>query len=191
MLSSSSQLQNLKEQLRNVQILHANLWPSCRSCRRVYWLLAPGCMLKERCFHVTSRRPCLCSQLILWELDSFLMLTFPFVLVEKHTHWSREWKHSMWSFEETKWVVAISFICSIKQLPLENTLSWRSREYLGSLNNLMPSQKQQQTGQNNSQLTQLGEIEEQRIVTMLNWTIHTCRVQTCEIMNTKSRLASS
>lgn len=74
----------------------------------------------------------------------------------------------MWSFEETKWVVAISFICSIKQLPLENTLSWRFREYLGSLNKLKPSQKQQQTGQNNSQLTQLGETEEQRIVTMLN-----------------------
>ena len=35
------------------------------------------------CCHVTSRRPCWCHQLAIWELDSILMLMFPFVLVEK------------------------------------------------------------------------------------------------------------
>ena len=33
--------------------------------------------------HVTSRRPCWCHQLALWGLDSILLLTFPFVFVEK------------------------------------------------------------------------------------------------------------
>ena len=63
------------------------------------------------------------------DVTAAMLVSFPFVLVEKHNHWSREWKYSMWSFEETKWVVAISFICSITQLPLENTLSGRFREY--------------------------------------------------------------
>ena len=57
-------------------------------------------------FHVTSRPPCWCPQtkerrtcwcpqLVLWELNSILILTFSFALVEKHAHWSREWKHSI------------------------------------------------------------------------------------------------
>ena len=50
-LWSSSQLQNLKEQLRNVQILCVNLGPSCRSDAVVvvfndFWLCR---MLTERC----------------------------------------------------------------------------------------------------------------------------------------------
>ena len=31
----------------------------------------------------------------LWELNSILMQTFFFVLVEKHANWSREWKYSI------------------------------------------------------------------------------------------------
>ena len=66
-------------------------------------------ILPTECFHVISQWPCWCSKtkerwpcwcpkLILWELDSILMLTFPFVLVEKHAHWSREWEHCIWLF---------------------------------------------------------------------------------------------
>ena len=40
------------------------------------------CLLME-CFHVTSRWPCWCPQLILRELSSIIMLEFPFVSVEK------------------------------------------------------------------------------------------------------------
>ena len=38
------------------------------------------------CCHVMSPQPCWCHQLFLWALDSIHMLTFPFVLVEKHAH---------------------------------------------------------------------------------------------------------
>ena len=48
------------------------------------------------CFHVTSRRPGWCTQLILWELSSIIMQTLSFVSVEKQGYWSREWKHSIW-----------------------------------------------------------------------------------------------
>ena len=43
-------------------------------------------------------RPCWCAQWILWDLNSILMLTFSFVLVEKMLtwpHWSRVWRHSI------------------------------------------------------------------------------------------------
>ena len=40
-------------------------------------------------------RPCWCLQLLLRELNSILVQTFSFVLVEKHVNWTREWKHSV------------------------------------------------------------------------------------------------
>ena len=55
-------------------------------------------MFAHRVFHMTSQWPFWCPQLILWELDSLLMLTFPFVLVQKHPHWSCEWKHCICLF---------------------------------------------------------------------------------------------
>ena len=77
-------------------------------------------------------QPCWCPQLILWELNSFLMQTFSFVLVEKHAHWSREWKHSIvdqalvtffdnCKFPETSilehcWVTFSIWSCKEKQL---------------------------------------------------------------------------
>ena len=53
------------------------------------------------CFHMTSRRPywcpktmkwrpCWCPKPILWELNSFLMQTLSFVLINLHTCWPRE-----------------------------------------------------------------------------------------------------
>ena len=50
------------------------------------------------CFHLTSRRPCWCSQTkerrpcwcpqqVIWVLNSILMLTFSFPLVEKRCSW--------------------------------------------------------------------------------------------------------
>ena len=93
-----------------------HLWKTCET----YWNITEGrnCLsIKLRlcisywcrqqwCFHVTSRRPCRCPstkerrpcwcpQLILQELNSILMRMFSSVLVEKHAHWSREWKHSI------------------------------------------------------------------------------------------------
>ena len=58
------------------------------------------------CFHMTSRRPCWCPKKIkrppcwcpkpiLWELNSFLMQTLSFVLINLHRCWPREWKHSI------------------------------------------------------------------------------------------------
>ena len=40
-----------------------------------------------------SRRPCWCPKTILWELNSFLMQTLPFVPINLHRCWPREWKH--------------------------------------------------------------------------------------------------
>ena len=58
------------------------------------------------CFHMTSRRPywcrktmklrpCWCPKPVLWELNSFLMLTLSFVPINLHRCWPREWKHSI------------------------------------------------------------------------------------------------
>ena len=64
---------------------------------------AIGKMLEIARFHMTSRwpyccsktikrRPCWCSKPILWELNSFLMLTLSFVPINLHRCWPREWK---------------------------------------------------------------------------------------------------
>jgi len=45
---------------------------------------------------VASRWPCWCPQLILWGLDSILMLAFPFLLVEK-THSLITWVKTLYS----------------------------------------------------------------------------------------------
>ena len=42
------------------------------------------------CFLMTSRRPCWCPKTILWELNSFLMQTLPFVPINLHRCWPRE-----------------------------------------------------------------------------------------------------
>ena len=58
------------------------------------------------CFHMTSwrpywcpktmkRQPCWCPQPILWELNSFLMQTPPFVPINLRNCWPRERKHSI------------------------------------------------------------------------------------------------
>ena len=52
--------------------------------RRPYW-----------CSKTIKRRPCWCTKQILWELNSFLMKTLPFVLINLHRCWSREWKRSI------------------------------------------------------------------------------------------------
>ena len=60
------------------------------------------------CFHMTSRRPYCCPKTlkrrpfwcpkpILWELNSFRMLTLSFVPVNLHRYWSREWKYPIFS----------------------------------------------------------------------------------------------
>ena len=46
-------------------------------------------------FHMTSRRPYWCSKTILLEFNSFLMWTLPFVSINLHRCWSREWKRSI------------------------------------------------------------------------------------------------
>ena len=58
------------------------------------------------CFHMTSRRPywcpktmkrrpCWCPKPVLWDFNSFLMQTLPFVPINLHRCWPREWKHSI------------------------------------------------------------------------------------------------
>ena len=53
--------------------------------RRPYW-----------CPKTMKRRPCWCPKPILWELNSFLMQTLSFVLINLHRCWPREWKHSIY-----------------------------------------------------------------------------------------------
>ena len=48
---------------------------------------------------MTSQRPYWCPKTILWELNSFLMQTLPFVPINLHRCWPREWKHSIDSHE--------------------------------------------------------------------------------------------
>ena len=52
--------------------------------RRPYW-----------CSKTIIRRPCWCSKPILWELNSFLMLTRSFVPINFNRCWSRECKRSI------------------------------------------------------------------------------------------------
>ena len=51
-------------------------------------------------FHMTSRRPYLCSKTIPWELNSFHMWMLCFVPITLHRCWSREWKRSI------KWLMS-------------------------------------------------------------------------------------
>ena len=52
--------------------------------RRPYW-----------CPKTMKRRPCWCPKPVLWELNSFLMQTLPFVPINLHKFRPREWKHSI------------------------------------------------------------------------------------------------
>ena len=45
-----------------------------------------------------KRRPCWCPKTILWELNSFLMQTLPFVPINLHRCWPHEWKYSIEPF---------------------------------------------------------------------------------------------
>ena len=47
------------------------------------------------CPKTMKRRPCWCPKRVLWELNSFLMETLYFVLINFHRCWSREWKQSI------------------------------------------------------------------------------------------------
>ena len=55
--------------------------------RRPYW-----------CPKTMKRRPCCCSEPILWELNSFLMQTLSFFPINLHKRWPREWKRSSIDF---------------------------------------------------------------------------------------------
>ena len=46
-------------------------------------------------FHMTSRRPCLCTKKILWELNSFHMLKLYFIPSNLQSCWPRDWKRSI------------------------------------------------------------------------------------------------
>ena len=46
-------------------------------------------------FHMTSRRPCLCTKKILWELNSFYMLKLYFIPSNLQSCWPRDWKRSI------------------------------------------------------------------------------------------------
>ena len=53
--------------------------------RRPYW-----------CPKTVKQRPCWCPKLILnWELNSYLMQTLSFALINLHRCWPREWKRSI------------------------------------------------------------------------------------------------
>ena len=52
--------------------------------RRPYW-----------CSKTMKRRPSWCSKQNLWELDSFLKWTIPFVLINLHICWPCEWKRTI------------------------------------------------------------------------------------------------
>ena len=45
-----------------------------------------------------KRQPCWCPKPILWELNSFLMQTPPFVPIKLHKCWQREWKYCIECF---------------------------------------------------------------------------------------------
>ena len=42
-----------------------------------------------------KQRPCWCPKPVLWELNSFLIQTLSFVLINLHRCWPRKWKHSI------------------------------------------------------------------------------------------------
>ena len=46
-------------------------------------------------FHMTSRRPYLCTKKILWELNSFHMLKLYFIPSNLQSCWPRDWKRSI------------------------------------------------------------------------------------------------
>ena len=46
-------------------------------------------------FHMTSRRPYLCTKKILWELNSFHMLKLSFIPSNLQSCWPRDWKRSI------------------------------------------------------------------------------------------------
>ena len=71
--------------------------------RRPYW-----------CPKTMKRRPCWCPKPILWELKSFLMQTLSFVLMNLHSCWPREWKHS----------IRNNFVCTIWNRWIWNRESW-------------------------------------------------------------------
>ena len=76
-------------------------------------------------------QPCGCPKLILRELNCILMHTFSFGLVEKHAHWSREWKlyksmgevaymghrSTVWSWE---WICCITVIFRLNPFAILN-----------------------------------------------------------------------
>ena len=47
------------------------------------------------CPKTMKRRPCWFPKRALWELNSFFMQTFSFVVINLHRCWPREWKHSI------------------------------------------------------------------------------------------------
>ena len=55
-----------------------------------------------RCPKTMKRRPCWCPKPILWELNSFLMQTLSFVLINLHGCWPCEWKHSICNVKKLK-----------------------------------------------------------------------------------------
>ena len=98
----------------------------------IKWEMVNSLQLIE-CFHVTlwrpywcpktiKRRPCWCPKPVLWELNSFLMQTLSFVLINLHRCSSREWKHSIAELSRAKRASGAPWVRKWSNLPIRENL---------------------------------------------------------------------
>ena len=74
------------------------------------------------------------SQLIITELNSLLMQMISFALIEKHSHWSCEWKHYV-PWYAARWYIPADyyFKMKIRREVLTLSCNWSSLEICGAL----------------------------------------------------------
>ena len=104
------------------------------------------------CPQTMKWRPCWCPDPILRELKAIIMLTFPFVFVEKHGCWSREWNPRIvqnWSFEHygACSLLVLSWMHQLEMLLIvlhEN--QWEDTLFQGSPELFPPSVKRRSLG---------------------------------------------
>ena len=89
------------------------------------------------CFYMTSRRPywspktmkrrpCWCPKPVPWELNSFLMQTLSFVLINLNLHrcWPREWKHSVLRLRRVSLFLYTAYYCCQNPSTSPKVVKW-------------------------------------------------------------------
>ena len=94
-------------------------------------------------FHITSRQPCWCPKLILWELHSIFMQIASFVPVNQYGWKSHEWKHpiyKLWLISYFLWGVNCNreLLCQLNVLPKTTRISHIYTVIQLTRNNLNP-----------------------------------------------------